>query len=674
MKFAPLFLSLLLSVGHILPLHAAPPIAAVDANFRALKYGIFVHYVWGGDAYTVTVNKDGSKPTGLDDVANRFDAEGFARDIQSMGVEYVLFTAWHANMNVLYPSKVMDKWLPGHSSKRDVIGDMIKACKAKGIHVLLYTHPRDGHDFNDADMAKTGWHRGQHPHPDFNKWDRAKWNDFINEAYGELVERYGKDILGLYLDEGSGDADSYRVVDYPRLRKTISAKHPHLVMMQNDYGNLYSADFGNKEIFYNNEFGTPDGDQWASYKIPISIVTGSIFWAAYPEGKTDQNYTKEGFNKWIHYTPESMFRYTVLQAGANTDGGGVIWAAGPYPGGGWESGVLERMQKTGQLLEPVERAIKNTYPSTSYITAPGTRIAGLAWGVATRSQDDKFEYLHVLKAPADGSMQLKLPPPADGKKFRKATLLPSAKPVALQQDESGLSLTLPADSSWDRLNTVIALTVADDSPLQNVAHWKACRASSHADNASHPSKASDGSNGTAWSSHPDDTQPWIALDLAHSCAIRRIEIAGDLATGDVVKISKTIDFTTAKRFATFISEPANTLIIKKATYGSGAQLADVTDKLRRSIISGGLQLTADNALSGGDPAPNVRKELRVEFAIDGKDGTKAVAEGNEISLGKIKPWGIDIPAGTIARSIRIERSTSGMPLNVSEISVFGKCE
>ena len=328
------------------------------------------------------INKDGSKPAGLDDVADRFDAESFAKDLSSMGVEYVLFTAWHANMNVLYPSKVMDKWLPGHSSKRDLIGDMIKACKAKGIDVLLYTHPRDGHDFNDADMAKTGWHRGQGSNPDFDKWDRAKWNDFINEAYGELVDRYGKDILGLYLDEGSGAADSYKVVDYPRLRKTITSKHPHLVMMQNDYGNLYTADLGNMEIFYNHSFGTPDGDQWASYKIPISIVAGSIFWAAFPEGKIEpaQSSAKVGFNKWVHYTPESMFRYTVLQAGSNTDGGGVIWAAGPYPGGGWETGVLDRMQKTGKLIQPIERSIKNTYPSTSYLTAPGTKIADLIMG------------------------------------------------------------------------------------------------------------------------------------------------------------------------------------------------------------------------------------------------------------------------------------------------------
>ncbi len=674
MKLPYLFLSLSLSAGILSPLQAAPPSPAAEANFRAMKYGFFVHYVWGGDAYSVTVNKDGSKPAGLDDVADRFDAEGFARDIQAMGVEYVLFTAWHANMNVLYPSKVMDKWLPGHSSKRDLIGDMIKACKAKGVQVLLYTHPRDGHDFTDADMARTGWHRGQGSNPDFNKWNRAKWNDFINEAYAELVDRYGNDLLGLYLDEGSGAADSHRVVDYPRLRKTITAKHPHLLMMQNDYGNLYSCDLGNMEVFYNHSHNTPDGDQWTSYKIPISVVTGSIFWAAFPEGKTKpaQSSEKVGFNKWIPYTPESMFRYTVLQAGSNTDGGGTLWAAGPYPGGGWETGVLDRMQRTGKLIRPVERSIKNTYPSTSWRTAPATRIADLAWGVATRSIDDRIEYLHILKPPANGSATLKLPPPADGKKFSKAVLLADKKPVALKQDASGLSLALPTGSSWDRLDTVIALAVADDSPVQNVALWKACRASSHANNATHPSKAADGSDSTGWSSHPDDAQPWLWMDLALPCAIRRIETSGSLATGDVVKISDTMDFTHAKPIATFTSAPADTLEIKKATYGSEAQVADVTDKLRQAVVSGSLNLQAGNSLSGGDPAPNVPKELRVEFSINGKDEVKVIPEGQPVSIGAARPWIIKVPAGTTARFLRIERTQSGPPLKLNELRVFGK--
>lgn len=662
-------------VGSASVSQAAPPhsIPAVQNHYRSMKYGFFVHYVWGGDAYSATVNRDGSMPKGLDDLANRFDAEGFARDIQAMGVEYVLFTAWHADMNVLYPSKVMEKWRPGHSSKRDLIGDMIKACKAKGIAVLLYTHPRDGHDFTDADMAKTGWHRGEGSNPDFNKWDKAKWNDFINEAYGELVDRYGDDILGLYLDEGSGAADSYRVVDYPRLRKTITAKNPQLLMMQNDYGNLYNADLGNMEVFYNHSHNTPDGDQWTSYKIPISVVAGSIFWAAFPEGKTEpaQKSPKVGFNPWIPYSPESMFRYTVLQAGSNTDGGGTIWAAGPYAGGGWETGVLDRMKRVGELIKPVERSIKNTYPSTSWRTAAGTRIADLAWGVATRSMDDKIEYLHILNTPAGGSSTLKLPAPSDGKRFAKAVLLENSKPVSLQQDADGVTLVLPAGSSWNRVNTIIALQVAKDSPLQNLALWKGCRASSHTQNSEHPSMATDGKEDTAWVSDAQDASPSLTIDLGGAASIQRIKLHGGFRRGDRIAASDTLDFKESVMLGSCEVEPVAALEIVSASYGAGESRVDLTDRIRQMSTGGTLRLTANNALVGSDPAPNHPKELRIDYKFGGEVATKVVKEDQSVSLPEMRPWIIELPSSISARYLRVHRSSTDGPLVVNEFEVYG---
>ncbi|MBS1806094.1 MAG: hypothetical protein JST28_22345 [Acidobacteria bacterium] len=133
-------------------------------------------------------------------------------------------------------------------------------------------------------------------------------------------------------------------MDYPRLRRTITASHPQLLMMQNDYGNLYSFDIGNEEVFYNHSFDAADGDRWESAGKPVSIVIGSFFFAAAAEGKTEPawNSDKISFNRWIEFSPASMFRYTVLQAGTCTEGGGVMWAAGPYPGGGWEMGVFDR--------------------------------------------------------------------------------------------------------------------------------------------------------------------------------------------------------------------------------------------------------------------------------------------------------------------------------------------
>ena len=123
--------------------------------------------------------------------------------------------------------------------------------------------------------------------------------------------------------------------------------------------------------------------------------------------------------------------------------------------GRWEEGVLEAMQKAGQSIAPIAESIKNTLPSTSW--QPQGKLAELAWGVATRSPDDKVEFIHVMK-PQPGNT-LTLPPPDDGKTFSKARLLPSGKVVKLEQSSAGVRFTLPVGEAWNALDTVIAMDV-----------------------------------------------------------------------------------------------------------------------------------------------------------------------------------------------------------------------
>ena len=441
----------------IIPAVATNALAGVAndglSNFRRMKYGFFVHYVWGGSAYTVTVNSDGSKPASLDDLANRFDAQGFADDLAQMQVEYVIFTAWHANINCLWPSAAMNRWLSGHTAQRDLLGDMIDAVRAKGIRVLFYTHPRDGHDLSQPDQVTTGWGGpGSGADPDWNLFNRQKWNDFINDLYGDLVDRYGSRIDGLYLDEGSAAGDSYRVVDYPRLRQTIKNHNPDLLMIQNNYGNLYSCDVGDQEIYGGHYGGAydpgSDPNGWSASANPMSMVIGSIFWASQSVGT------------WVvPYNATEMFRMTVLRAGVNSNtGGGVNWAAGPYPGGGWETGVLPSMKQVGALIQPIRRSICNTLPSQSWITSANATINSLANGiVATHSPDDGTEFVHVLTPPTTNAITL--PAPADGRGYAFASLLANGHSVTLVRNaDSSITLTLSAGDSWDANDTVIALT------------------------------------------------------------------------------------------------------------------------------------------------------------------------------------------------------------------------
>ena len=143
------------------------------------------------------------------------------------------------------------------------------------------------------------------------------------------------------------------------------------------------------------------------------------------------------------------------------------------------------------------------------------------------------------------------------------------------------------------------------------------------------------------------------------------KFSAQLGAGVGVSVSSSADFKKAKTLAT--SEPSEqaTLEIKKATYGKGEQVADITEKARQSVVSGSLSLKAGNDLTNGDPAPNTLKELRVEFSLNGKDEVKVVPEGESISLGGSKPWIIELPAGTTA-PIHPPRPHPGRPAARSE--------
>lgn len=75
------------------------------------------------------------------------------------------------------------------------------------------------------------------------------------------------------------------------------------------------------------------------------------------------------------------------------------------------------------------------------------------------------------------------------------------------------------------------------------------------------------------------------------------------------------------------------LMITKATYGDHEQgkAADFTAKVQAKVSEGKLRLVVWNDLFG-DPAEGTRKELRVEFTLNGNPGSLKVAEGETLLI------------------------------------------
>jgi hypothetical protein len=389
--------------------------------YQDMHNGIFIHYTYAGKPYEwgATVWADGSEVASLDELSDNLDVNDLAEVAASARAQYVIFTTFHANMQVLFPSRVMNEYLPGHTSQRDAVCDLIEALKARGIRTVLYFHPSDAHDLTEEDCLHAG---GNDTLP------RLRWNNFINELLLEVLDRYGKDLSGFFIDGGLPE-----YVDAAHLRKTIKDYNPDLWIIQNAELNPLCADFASLEDRMKHPFPATN---WLRAQ-----VISSGWWSG-----------KKGN---VVYNPEFAYRYTILQAAVtNRLGGGVAWSFGPYAGGRWEPGVRSFCKDLGLLLDKAGKSLFDTRPSTAYITKDGQGLLETPC-VATESKDSKTTYLHVFFPPR--GQTLKLPPPINGYKFKSARLFAGGRKVNLLQDETGITLTLPSGDRWDDLDTIIEL-------------------------------------------------------------------------------------------------------------------------------------------------------------------------------------------------------------------------
>jgi alpha-L-fucosidase len=441
-------------------------------TWETMKYGLFVHFVYGGEYGGMTpLGKGGGFPNNIDEFAESFDVEKFADDVKAMGFEYVIFTAWHANMGVLYPSKVMADYgfdqEDHYTSERDLLGEIIEALHKRDIQFSIYTHIFVGHDFHPEgsgyfkydnkdgiitdDMVRSGYVESVNGNPE-------KWNDFVCAVYDEMSSRYGEKVCAYWFD-----GTWVNWVDKQRIMDTIRKTNKTGAMVANgtpDHGMPFSSkEVGSPEgLEYGFQSDYPivknnDVTTWPAYERNIALIQGGNWWASV-----------SGSPK---FSAETIYRFTVLEAGVNT-GGGVSWSFSPFVDGTWEGNMLEIMTTVNGYLDPVSEAIKNTYPSQSFITKEGSKISTLENGfVATRSADGQYEYIHVLNKRTENF--LLLPHSADGRLYDSAVLLPDNKKVDLHATHDGYAIILPDGEAWDPLNTVIKLGVSKRKSLKRVA-------------------------------------------------------------------------------------------------------------------------------------------------------------------------------------------------------------
>ena len=73
-------------------------------------------------------------------------------------------------------------------------------------------------------------------------------------------------------------------------------------------------------------------------------------------------------------------------------------------------------------------------------------------------------------------------------------------------------------------------------------------------------------------------------------------------------------------------------VIHRANYGTDTESKDVTDLVRALIVDGRLRTVASNDVLGGDPLPNVKKKLRIEYELNGERSEREFDENESVEL------------------------------------------
>jgi len=404
--------------------------------FYKCKYGMFIHHILREARYA-----DGSQAQTIDEMADAFDTEGFADSLARMGVEYIIYTAWHFAVQPLYPSAVSEKWRPGNCPKRDLLGDIIDSVRARGIHVLFYTHPRDGHDFSEDDKEKTGWGRGRHEsdeqQPCYDTFRYDQWNEYMLELYTELADRYAARLTGFYTD-GNGPKDpadylyppkDHQIVNYLKIRNIMKSRNPKLVTFQNYYGNVYTQDYGNSEtytVYIGSAFGNGHSEKWHCAKKNATTLSPFCGWACASSRNTE---------KMVNWAFKDMLRFTMFN-GSCSECGNVLFASATFIEGNlWSVGVEETMIDLKNELSRFKDSFMDAVPSTSYPTFPGSTLERNNYCFWMSDEKSEYEYLHCMQMPADGVLEFGLP--EDGIVLEDPVLLTGEGSVTLEKTDSG---------------------------------------------------------------------------------------------------------------------------------------------------------------------------------------------------------------------------------------------
>ena len=325
--------------------------------WREARFGMFIH--WGPVSLKGTEigwsrggerrGRRGRGPIPLQVYDNlykqfnpvRFNADEWVRIAKDAGMKYMVFTSKHHDGFVNFDSKLTDYKITSPESpfRRDIVGELAKACHKGGLGLGFY-------------YSQPDWH-----HPDYRTKNHARYIEYLHGQLRELCTNYGKiDII--WFDGLGGRARDW---DAGRLVKIIRTLQPHVII--------------NNRCGLREDFDTPE-QKIGGFNVNRrweTCMTICRQWAWKPNDRM----------KSLKQCLQTLVRV----AGGD---GNLLFNVGPMPDGRIEPRQVERLKGMGRWLKQYGKSI--------YATRGGPFKPG-SWGASTH-RDDRV-YLHVFAWPGE---------------------------------------------------------------------------------------------------------------------------------------------------------------------------------------------------------------------------------------------------------------------------------
>jgi alpha-L-fucosidase len=358
----------------------------------------------------------------------KFDADEWVRIAKSAGMKYIVITSKHHDGFCLWDSKVTDYDIVDATPfKRDVLGELKKACKKHGVRLCFYHSIMDWHHPDAQAAFYPNYNDTKRSNPNFARYAE----NYMKPQLKELITNYGP--LGVLWFDGEwiGDWTEPQGKD---LYNYVRDLQPNIIV-NNRVGKgrkgMEGLSKGDQE--YAGDFGTPE------QQIPAKGLPG-VDW----ESCMTMNDTW-GYKSYDHNwkSPEDLIRKL---ADIASKGGNFLLNVGPTGEGLIPGRSVERLAAVGEWMKVNGQSIHGTTASP---------LGEVPWGRCT-AKPGKL-YLHVFDWPTNGKLEV----PGLKDEVRKAYLLADKKRARLavaRDDEDRIVVTVPGEAP-DKIDTVVVLEI-----------------------------------------------------------------------------------------------------------------------------------------------------------------------------------------------------------------------